>query len=314
MYEKEVGVLREGDQFRDWLVDRIGGRIGNPHCKVIVSRLKPASHTVCRYRFVGEDYAVVAKFFGEPRGKETRYDAKKAMDNEYRLLGKAAKVIPVACPIARNADFHCVLVTEHVEGRQLSHALKKEREPFRRIATVASMHRRLHSHTRGTYDKVREFSTFHDVLDKVHLPGDERRHFNELLGEWWHSERLGRGHGCMIHRDATLSNYIYSNHHAVAIDFESAWEHAHPVHDAGIFCAELKHFFALRQKNKDLAEPYIRHYLAKYCRDDEEFGYVTGILPFFMSLGYLRIARLDLSKRYRDFLIGEAKACLSSKA
>jgi tRNA A-37 threonylcarbamoyl transferase component Bud32 len=313
VYEKEVGVLLEGDVFREWLIDNIGGRIGNPHCKVIVSRLKPASHTVCKYRFVGEDYAVVAKFFGEPKGKETHYDENKAMRNEYRLLRKAAKVIPVALPIACNADFHCVLVTEHIDGRPLSLTLKKERRPFRRIAIVAGIHRTLHAHTRGGYEKTREFSTFHNVLDKLHLPAAERRHFDELLGRWWHGGKLDRGHGCMIHRDATLANYVFTNHHAFAIDFESAWEHANPVHDAGILCAELKHYFALRHNDAGLAEPYIRHYLSTYCRDEDEFHYVTDILPFFMSLGYLRIARLDMPKGYQHFLIGEARACLSSK-
>ncbi|MDG6257571.1 MAG: hypothetical protein QCH35_08240 [Methanomicrobiaceae archaeon] len=313
VHEKEVGVLREGDVFRDWLINKIGGRIGNTRCKVIVSLLKPASHTVCKYRFVGEEYAVVAKFFAEPTGQETHYDARKAMNNEYRILKKVAKVIPVAYPIACNADFHCVLVTEYINGRPLLHSLRRERRPFRRIATVAHMHKRLHSHTDGGYDKTRVFSTFHNVLGKVHLSGTERRHFDDLLGEWWHSGRLERGHGCMIHRDATLANYIFTNHHAFAVDFESAWEYAHPVHDAGIFCAELRHYFALRNQDAALAEPYIGHYLSQYCRDGNEFGYVTDVLPFFMSLGYLRIARLDMPDQYRNYLIREAVACLSSK-
>jgi len=313
VYEKEVGVLREGDIFREWLIDKIGGRIGNPRCKVIVSLLKPASHTVCKYRFVGEDYAVVAKFFAEPKGKETHYDARKAMDNEYRILKKVAKVIPIAHPVACNADFHCVLVTEYVNGRPLLHSLKEERRPFRRFATVAQMHRKLHSHTCGGYDKTRVFSTFHDVLGKVYLSDAERRHFDDLLGRWWHSGMLDRDHGCMIHRDATLANYIFSNNHAFAVDFESAWEHAHPVHDLGILCAELKHFFALQKHDADLAEPYIRHYLWKYCMNDDEFEYVTNILPFFMAMGYARIARLDMPKEYRNILIRAAMACLSSK-
>ncbi|HDR73646.1 MAG TPA: aminoglycoside phosphotransferase family protein [Methanoculleus sp.] len=311
--EKEVGVLHEGDVFRQWLIDKIGGRIGNPRCRVVVSLLRPASHTVCKYRFVGEDYAVVAKFFAEPKGKGTNYNAKCAMNNEYALLKKAGRVIPAAYPVACSAEFNCVLVTEYVAGRSLVHSLRKERHPFQRIATVARMHETLHSRTRGGYDKTREFSTFHDALDRLHLPGAERRHFDDLLGEWWHSGRLDRGHGCMIHRDATLANYIFTNHHAFAVDFESAWEHAHPVHDAGIFCAELRHSFALRNQDAALAEPYIGHYLAQYCRDDNEFGYVTDVLPFFMSLGYLRIARLDMPDQYRNYLIREAIACLSSK-
>ena len=152
------------------------------------------------------------------------------------------------------------------------------------------------------------------MLDRVHLPAAERRRFDDLLGEWWHGGLLDRGHGCMIHRDATLANYIFANHHAFAIDFESAWEDAHPVHDAGILCAELKHSFAFRRNDAGLAEPYIRHYLSTYCRNDDEFRHVTDVLPFFMSLGYLRIARLDMPNNYRDFLIREARACLSSKA
>jgi tRNA A-37 threonylcarbamoyl transferase component Bud32 len=313
VYEKEVGVLHEGDIFREWLIEKIGGRIGNPRCKVVVSLLKPASHTVCKYRFVGEDYALVAKFFAEPKGHETHYDARAAMDNEYRMLKKVGDVIPIACPVACNADFNCVLVTEYVNGRPLLHSLKKEPQPFPRIATVARIHKDLHSHTRGGYDKTREFSTFHDVLGKAHISTSERRHFDDLLGRWWHSGMLDRSHGCMIHRDATLANYIFSNNHAFAVDFESAWEHANPVHDPGILCAELRHHFALRHHDPHHAEPYIRHYLSTYCSNADEFEYMTGILPFFMALGYMRIARLDMSKEYRDFLLKEAMACLSSK-
>jgi len=35
----------------------------------------PASHTVCRYEFMGEDFDVVSKFHAEPIGDNKNYNA-----------------------------------------------------------------------------------------------------------------------------------------------------------------------------------------------------------------------------------------------
>jgi hypothetical protein len=68
--ELRVDTLSPGNVFREWLIDVLNDRIRNKRCDVAVYKLGPASHTVCRYEFLGEDYSVVAKYYSEqPDGK-----------------------------------------------------------------------------------------------------------------------------------------------------------------------------------------------------------------------------------------------------
>jgi hypothetical protein len=66
------------------------------------------------------------------------------------------------------------------------------------------------------------------------------------------------------------------------------------------------------RKNARMAEPYIGHFLWQYSRNEHEFHAITRVLPFFMSLGLLRMARLGQGADQRDFIFREAKACLES--
>lgn len=117
--ERHVNTLRHGDAFRDWLVDIVGERIRNKKCNVAVHKISPASHTVCRYEFVGENYSVVAKFYAEPTGWLNKYDPAKSMQREFDIIRSMDKIINVPRPIAARKDYHCVLVTEHVRGKPL---------------------------------------------------------------------------------------------------------------------------------------------------------------------------------------------------
>jgi hypothetical protein len=74
--------------------------------------------------------------------------------------------------------------------------------------------------------------------------------------------------------------------------------------------AELKHYFARHKGNDQRAEPYIGHFLWHYSRDKAEFRRITQALPFFMSMGLLRMARLKPNSSY---IFKEALACLRLK-
>jgi aminoglycoside phosphotransferase (APT) family kinase protein len=311
-HERHVSTLHQGDPFRDWLASVLDGRLPDPSAPARVSLIRPASHTVCLYRFPGGP-AVIAKFFAEPTGANHRYDPEKAMKSEFRLLRRARKAIPVAEPISMRKEFNCVLVTSFVPGTPLSACLRDDPALYGHLTGVAALLRNLHLLETSPFRKEREFSNIHDVLDQNRLPADEREHFNRLLGAWWHSGDLDRDRGCMIHRDATPANYIFSKDGIVAIDFESAWTGAHPVHDPGIFCAEMKFAFRRLYGNPDAAEPYIGHFLWNYARSRDEFAYVTRCVPFYMGLGYLRMARLVPSREERDWLLQEAMLCLKRR-
>ncbi len=313
MAEQYVNTLKPGDRFRDWLIEVLDDRIRNPDCKVGVYRISPASHTVCRYAFSGEGVSVVGKFFGEPTGVMRRYDEEKAMKNEYRRLKRASKVIPVPRTIAYRSNFHNVVVTDYIEGVALRKYLRREHQLHDRLPSVAALLRRLHDGTRGSCNVQREFEQFHRVLAQNRLDRDQREQFDHLLGRWWDAGLLHGFRGSMIHGDATPANYLFSDGKVYAIDFESGWRNAHPVHDPGVLCAEMKHFFASRFGNGELSEPYIGHFLWHYSKGEADFHRVTDVLPFFMAFGYMRIARLGWAPSHREYLIREAKACLKSR-
>lgn len=305
-----VNTLGPGDVFRDWLVEVLGGRIRNKCCQADVFKYYPSSHTVCRYKFRGEGCSVIAKFFAEPCGKIKNYDPWKAMNNEYSNLNKAGSFINIARPIAVNYDFNCVLVTEYISGESFISCLKNEDGLFDRLTQLANMFYRLHSNTQRHYNKKKEFANFHHVLDQLSLDLRTRQKFNELLGKWWYDTAVDAEHGCMIHRDVSPLNYVFSHGIPYALDFESSWHHANNIRDLGTFCAELKNYFQLKRGSGIKAEPYIGHFLWEYCRNEDDFFKVTQTLPFFMSIGLLRIARLHRHTPYYNYLLKEAGECL----
>ena len=311
MAPRHVNILSPGDPFRDWLVEEVvGHRLRNKNCSVNVFKYN-SSHTVCRYQFEGENLSVMAKFFAEPTGRLTAYNPYKGMMNEYRNLEKAASAINVAKPLAINKKFNCVLVTEHIPGKSLASYFDHQEKLYEKLTAVAHMLRQLHENTKSSYNKKNEFRNYHEVLDHLKLDYGTRESFNKLLGQWWYSPLLNREHGCMIHRDVTPSNYIFYKCKPYALDFESSWLHAHPVRDPGILAAELKNEFELHRGGGWKAEPYIGNFLWEYSRDEKDFNYVTRILPFFMSIGLLRSARLHEGD-YRNYLIKEASECLKA--
>jgi tRNA A-37 threonylcarbamoyl transferase component Bud32 len=310
--EKRVNTLKPGDVFRDWLVDVLDDRIRNKKCNVAVYKFRPASHTVCRYEFEGEDYSVVAKFYAEPIGWLRHYDPVRSLEREFKILKNIEQIIDIPRPIAMRRRFNCALVTEYIDGNPLYRYIKTEDGLYDRLTAVAHTLRRLHDQTRSEYRKEQEFARFHKILDQLRLDPSTRMNYNRLLGEWWYGSLIDQPYGCRIHNDATPVNYLFNHRKLYALDFESSWEHANMVHDLGIVAAELKHFFAVHRKDGRKAEPYIGHFLWHYSQNEAEFYRITQALPFFMSLGLLRMARLGLGRGHRDFIFNEATACLEA--
>jgi hypothetical protein len=311
--EKYVRTLKPGDYFRDWLVYTLGNRISNKKCKVNLFKIGPASHTVCRYEFLGENYSVVAKFYAEPTGWKKNYDPARAMKREFETLKKVENIIDVPRPIAVRKDFSCVLVTEHISGRCLFQFMKTENGIYDKLTAVAHALHKLHDGTKTSYHKQDEFAHFHKILDQLRMDTTTRLKYDLLLGDWWYSDLLDQSYGCRIHSDANPVNYVFQNDRVYALDFESSWDHASPIHDLGIVAAELKHYFAIHKKNENRAEPYIGHFLWHYSTCEDEFRRITRALPFFMALGYLRMARLGIDRDGNDFIFREADACLRAR-
>ncbi len=310
-----VNTLYPGDVFRDWLVWLLDSRIKNKCCEVDVFKYAPSSHTVCRYKFRGEKYSVMVKFFAEPHGRMKRYNAYSAMMNEYNNLKRVESFINIARPIATSGHFNCALVTEYVSGKSLSWYLGTEWCLYDRLISVAHLMRGLHDNTKGFYYRDNEFANFHSVLDHLKLDHNTRQIFNKLLGRWWHSSLLDQNYGCMVHRDATPSNYVFHKGVAYALDLESSWNNANRVRDLGILCSEMKNYFEFNKGSGMGAEPYIGHFLWHYSENEDDFYHISRALPFFMSLGLLRSARLHRDYPHcphYSYLIKEAMECLRS--
>jgi len=240
-----------------------------------------------------------------------KYDSYVLMKKEYEYLKKARKMIDVPEPIAINKDFNCVLVSKYVSGRSLFWYFDYRKELKEKLELVAGMLRKLHENTQTYYDKKNEFAKFNNVLKHLKINRHEKEKYKCLLKKWWHSSLLDRENGCMIHNDSTPVNYIFHRGRPFLLDFELASRHGHFACDLGILCAELKHYFA-RKGSSQRAEPYIRHFLKHYSRDEEEFRKITRVLPFYMAYGLLRIAILKWNVKYRNYLLREAKNCLKA--
>jgi tRNA A-37 threonylcarbamoyl transferase component Bud32 len=315
--EKYVGTLDPGNAFRDWLMQVLGERVGDRNCRVFVYKINPASHTVCRYEFPKQGFSVVAKFYGEPTGWMREYDPFQAMENEFNTLKQIEPIVDIPRPLAVHRDFHCALLTEHIRGRSFykyMSDINKEGQLYDTLTAIAHAQRRLHDQTKSEYRKDWVFARYHRVLDHLMLDTKTRTEYNSLLGAWWYSPLLDREFGCRIHGDPNPLNYLFNHHRVYMLDFESSMEHANFMHDLGIVAAELKNHFAIYRGDARRAEPYIGHFLWQYSRNEPEFRAITRALPFFISLGLLRMARMKLGPDHRSFVFRESKACLESLA
>jgi len=310
--EKLVGTLGPGNAFRDWLMQVVGHRMSERNCSVNVYRIRPASHTVCRYEFHNQGFSVVAKFYAEPTGWKKNYDFSKSMEKEFFTLKKIEPIIDIPRPLAMHRDFHCAILTDYVHGRSLYKFIKVEDSLYDRLTSIAQVQRRLHDQTRSDYRRDSAFARFHRVLDQLQMDPATRMRYNRLLGDWWHSSLLDLPFGCMVHGDANPMNYLFNHGKVYALDFESSRENAHFGIDLGFVAAELKFFFAVFRGDERMAEPYIGHFLWQYSRNEEEFHAITRALPFFISLGLLRMARLGQRADQKPYIFQESKACLES--
>ncbi|OPY49629.1 MAG: Phosphotransferase enzyme family protein [Methanosaeta sp. PtaU1.Bin112] len=310
--EKRVGSLVPGDAFRKWLMDVLSEKINDRNCPIKVYKIKPSSHTVCRYEFPNQGFSVVAKFYAESIGWKKNYDPVHALEKEFNTLKRLENIIDIPRPLAINEDFHCALLTEYVDGISLYKCMQRDDGLYDKLTAIAGVQRRLHDQTRSDYRKDRVFAKFHRVLDQLGMDPLTRLKYNHLLGEWWYSPLLDRPFGCMVHGDANPMNYLFKNNKVIVLDLESSKKHAHFIHDLGLIAAELKHYFAIHRGDGNMAEPFIGHYLWRYSHNEPEFYAITRVLPFFMSLGFLRMARLNMAPEHKAYILREAIACLEN--
>jgi tRNA A-37 threonylcarbamoyl transferase component Bud32 len=310
--ERCLAVLKPGDVFRDWLVEILGTNIDNDRCEVEVYRLNPASHTVCRYNFSGEEFSVVGKFYSESIGWKNNGDPSSLLRREFNALKKLRGIIDVPKAIAIRDDFNCVLVTEYIEGDSFYRSLETEIDLYGCLTKLAKLLRSLHKNTKTSYHKEGDFANFHRILDGLHLDRTTRENYNRILGDWWHSTILDQPYGCMIHNDTNPANYLVNNGRIYMLDLESFQESANFVRDLATIAAEIKRYFVRHKGCEERAEQYIGHFLWNYAINEDEFLRITRMLPFFMSLDLFILTNMSDNAIHRDFLFKEADSCLNA--
>ena len=155
----------------------LGERVGDRNCRVHVYKIKPASHTVCRYEFPEQGFSVVAKFYAEPTGWMRDYDPFRALENEFNTLKQVESIVDIPRPLAIHRDFHCALLTEYIRGKsfyEYMSDIKKEGRLYDKLTSIADLQRRLHDRTKSEYRKDWVFARFHSVLDQLMLDAKTR--------------------------------------------------------------------------------------------------------------------------------------------
>jgi aminoglycoside phosphotransferase (APT) family kinase protein len=136
-----------------------------------------------------------------------------------------------------------------------------------------------------------------------------------LKDRWLEKGFMWQDQQVHVHGDLTPTNVLFGDGlWVIAVDLERM-KRADRVFDVGRVCGEIKHFFMQYGGNKDLAEPFIGHFLWEYaCHFPDRqraFASITRRVPFYMGVTLLRIARNSwVNGHYRRNLVEEAKKTL----
>jgi hypothetical protein len=77
--------------------------------------------------------------------------------------------------------------------------------------------------------------------------------------------------------------------------------------------ARLKHYFTMHKGNDQRSEPYIGHFLWQYSRNMDKFRRSSRFCPFFISLGMLRMAKLNIVPDDSSYIFQVAVAYLRAE-
>jgi hypothetical protein len=289
--------------------------------------------SICRHRPVflyrenHQHLSVVGKpyQFGSMPGAHAWAHAEREFEN-LRLLrddfGMGEDQFQVVRPLGKNALLSSLVVVGFAPGKPLEHYICKtiyDGQGYRlydKLGKLAAFFRKLHYNT-GIAREV-SLGLPQWYLDRVlenlgrWSPGqNESQSLRHTAADWFYRHDMLEDNEVIVHGDATPTNFLFDNDRVTAIDLEKM-KRADRCWDLGFVAAELRHHFLWRTGDASRAEPFIGHFLWEYAGPDMEFfRRITRRLPFFMALGFLRIARNSwLGDNYRRMLLREATACL----
>lgn len=278
-----------------------------------------------RSRFVG-------KFFGF-RLQLTTIEQKNTLEAEFRNLSKTRKNglidVPnrIVRPLSKDEQNHCLLVEDFVRGHDLDYYIVKAAYEgqhdrlLRKLSLLGRFFYILHTQKPCDYhapakDLAAYFRAMVIGITCRNIMDDGMaREFFRFIDAWQEVGKMPGDGTVLVHGDATPTNFFFHPEDGVtAIDLERM-HRGKRQYDIGFLSAELKHHFAWRIHNAELAERFIDHFLHAYCAEFSDpntvFEEVSAQNPFYMALGEFRIARNRwLPEKHRVWLIKEALRCL----
>ena len=330
---KYIGHLKRSDPFYDYLRYIIFPQLGingaKPDFRVFQIN---ASNHVYLYLDRRSSTQVIGKFYGGIADQKPG-SALRSMDREFnnlnyiRSLGFTGYPHLIPKPLGRNAELNCVLVEEFCDGTPLDVIIRKaiqdkmEEFLFKKLTALAYFLATLHTRTAadGRVDFKPECSYFdsiiHQLRSRGYIGGSEAQEFYDLKARWQAKGYMWEDQPVLVHGDVTPTNILFGDELWVtAVDLERM-KLGDRIFDLGRLTGEIKHFFMQYAGNKEMAEPFIGHFLWEYaCHFADQrgiFAAVTLRLPFYMGLNLMRIARNPwFDTGYRRRLLQEAKLTL----
>lgn len=237
-----------------------------------------ASRKVYLYKDKHSHARVVGKFFGDDSHR-SHQSAYHTMKQEYHNL-KTARGIGfvsyphyVARPLGYNAHLSCVLVAEYCDGTPLDEFLVRAiREGARdtllqKLTALAYFLAAMHNRTANgiRVDFSRDGSYLSGITNRLRKCGyigwRESEELCWLKDRWLEKGFMWEDQHVLVHGDLTPTNILFGDGlWVIAVDLERM-KRADRVSDVGRVCGEIKHFFMQYGGNKDLAEPFIGHFL-----------------------------------------------------
>jgi len=283
-----------------------------------ISKNKPVYCLFCK------DEKFVVKFFSSPEASLREYRNLKFL---YEEMDFSKGDYRVPRPYFYSSELNCCCVVEEfVEGKDIDHylgkALTNEAKYYgkllKKLALVAGWLSHLHkSSYKGIPSDIGfQFAYYEKLLTSL-SNWEEFNNFRfsiEVLLEKWKT-KIGLHDFCystIIHGDVTPTNFIIKGNMVYGIDLERM-KRQNPLWDVGFMASEIKHYYMWKGKSSFDAEPVVSYFFNIYSALFNKVGFnkLSDYLPFFMAMGYLRIARNPwLSDEHRVKLVEEAVSCL----